>query len=100
MALTSGTRLGPYAILSPLGAGGMGEVFVAEDTQLHRRVALKVLPRCMAADPERRERFEREAQAIAALNHPEHRHHPLGRGADGVLFLTMELVDGRAAQRD
>ena len=71
--------LNHYRILGPLGKGGMGEVFAAEDTRLHRKVAIKVLSALMAADPERRERFQREAQAVAALNHPEHRHHPLGR---------------------
>jgi serine/threonine protein kinase len=62
--------LGRYKILEPVGQGGMGEVYAAEDTRLHRTVALKVLPRMLAADPERRLRFEREAQTIAALNHP------------------------------
>jgi Tol biopolymer transport system component len=89
-----GEVIGHYRIIEPLGKGGMGEVFLAEDTTLHRRVALKILPRLFAADPDYRERFRREAQAVAALNHPgivtihsveEH---------DGRLFLTMELVDG------
>jgi serine/threonine protein kinase len=89
-----GDTIGHYRIIEPLGKGGMGEVFLAEDTKLHRRVALKILPRLFAADPDYRERFRREAQAVAALNHPgivtihsveEH---------DGHLFLTMELVDG------
>jgi eukaryotic-like serine/threonine-protein kinase len=89
-----GDTIGHYRILEPLGKGGMGEVFLAEDTLLHRRVALKILPRLFAADPDYRERFRREAQAVAALNHPgivtihsveEH---------EGRLFLTMELVDG------
>jgi eukaryotic-like serine/threonine-protein kinase len=73
----------------------MGEVFLAEDTRLHRRVALKVLPTAVASDPERRHRFEREAQAIAALNHPNivtiHAVDEIG----GTLFLAMELVDGK-----
>ena len=68
--LTAGTRLGPYEILSPLGAGGMGEVYKARDTRLNRTVALKVLPSAFAHDLELRERFEREAQAIAGLRHP------------------------------
>ena len=63
-------RLNHYRILGPIGQGGMGTVYAAEDTRLHRKVAIKVLPSLMAADPERRQRFEREAQAIAALNHP------------------------------
>jgi Tol biopolymer transport system component len=89
-----GDTIGHYRVIEPLGKGGMGEVFLAEDTKLHRRVALKILPRVFAADPDYRERFRREAQAVAALNHPgivtihsveEH---------DGHLFLTMELLDG------
>lgn len=70
MPLTSGTRLGAYEILSAIGAGGMGEVYKARDTKLHRDVAVKVLPDVVAADPERLARFEREAQVLAALNHP------------------------------
>jgi Tol biopolymer transport system component len=84
-----------YRIVQPLGKGGMGEVFVAEDTKLHRKVALKVLPADVAIDPERRQRFEREAQAIAALNHP---HivtiHSVEQSGD-THFLTMELVEGQ-----
>jgi serine/threonine-protein kinase len=70
MALVAGTRLGPYEILSPLGAGGMGEVHRARDTRLGRHVAVKVLPELFAADPERVARFQREAQLLASLNHP------------------------------
>jgi len=70
MALTLGTRLGPYVIEHPLGAGGMGEVYRAKDSRLDRTVAIKVLPASVAADPELRQRFEREARAVAALNHP------------------------------
>jgi serine/threonine protein kinase len=70
MALTSGVRLGPYEIVSPLGAGGMGEVYRAVDTQLHRHVAIKVLRELVALDPDRLARFTREAQTLAALNHP------------------------------
>ena len=70
MPLTAGTRLGPYEIVAPLGAGGMGEVFRARDSQLHREVALKVLPAALAADEMRVKRFKREAQLLAALNHP------------------------------
>jgi hypothetical protein len=70
MSLSAGTKLGPYEILSPLGAGGMGEVYRARDTKLGRDVALKVLPESMAGDAERRARFHHEAQILAALNHP------------------------------
>src|SRR6266852_1526725 len=70
MAILPGQRLGPYEILAPAGAGGMGEVYRAKDTRLGRTVAIKVLPAHLADDPERRERFEREARTIASLNHP------------------------------
>src|SRR2546428_4828389 len=70
MPLSVGTRLGPYEILAPLGAGGMGEVYRARDTRLGREVALKVLPEVFARDAERMARFEREAQVLASLNHP------------------------------
>ena len=70
MALTSGTKLGPYEIQSPLGAGGMGEVYRASDAKLKRDVALKVLPEMFASETQRMARFEREAQLLAALNHP------------------------------
>ena len=70
MSMSTGTRLGPYEIVAPLGAGGMGEVYRARDTRLHRDVALKMLPVAVAADAGRRGRFELEARATAALNHP------------------------------
>src|ERR1700692_3952504 len=70
MALSPGTRLGPYEILTPIGAGGMGEVYRAKDTKLDREVAIKVLPHLLANDPERLARFEREAKVLASLNHP------------------------------
>ena len=70
MALSSGTKLGSYEILSPLGAGGMGEVYRARDTRLGRDVAVKVLPEAFANDAERMARFQRETQVLAALNHP------------------------------
>ncbi|MEO7157005.1 MAG: protein kinase [Vicinamibacterales bacterium] len=87
--------LNHYRILGPLGRGGMGEVYLAEDTRLHRKVALKILPAVMAADPERRIRFEREAQAVAAINHPNIVTIHSVEEADGVPFLTMELVEGK-----
>ncbi|HXJ69760.1 MAG TPA: serine/threonine protein kinase, partial [Verrucomicrobiae bacterium] len=70
MPLTPSTRLGPYEIIAPLGAGGMGEVYRALDTRLKRDVAVKVLPEEVASSPERLARFEREATTVAALNHP------------------------------
>ena len=90
-----GDTVGHYRIVEPLGKGGMGEVFVAEDTRLNRRVALKVLPAVFAADPVYRQRFEREAQAVAALNHPNIVTIHSVEEHDGRLFLTMELVDGK-----
>ncbi len=70
MTLDSGTRLGAYEIVSPIGAGGMGEVYKAKDTRLDRTVAIKVLPEHLAESPQRKARFEREAKAISKLNHP------------------------------
>ena len=74
MSLAAGTRLGPYEVLGLLGAGGMGEVYKARDARLKRDVALKVLPEAFANDPERLARFEREAEALASLNHPHIAH--------------------------
>src|SRR3990172_2302223 len=94
MALASGTRLGPYEILAPAGAGGMGEVYRARDTRLDRTVAIKILPPHLSADPLLRQRFEREAKAISALNHP---HicilHDVGH-QDGTDFIVMEYLEG------
>ena len=70
MSLDPGTRLGPYEILAPIGAGGMGEVYKARDTRLDRTVAIKVLPEHVASDPNLQQRFEREAKTISSLNHP------------------------------
>ena len=95
MSLALGTRLGPYEIVSALGAGGMGEVYKARDTHLNRTVAIKVLPEAAAADLERRARFEREAQAVAALNHPNIVTIHAVEEADGVPFFAMEYVEGR-----
>ncbi len=100
MPLTPGTRLGRYDIVSPLGAGGMGEVYRAKDTQLGREVAIKVLPESFAADPDRRARFEREAQAVAALSHPnivavhDTGLHTPGGPASAQAFVVMELLAG------
>ena len=94
MGLASGTKLGPYEILSPLGAGGMGEVYRARDIRLDRTVAIKVLPAHLSSDPARRQRFEREARAVASLNHP---HicvlHDIGT-QDGIDFIVLEYLDG------
>src|SRR5215212_3106290 len=100
MPLSPGTRLGPYEIVAPLGAGGMGEVYRAADTTLKRQVAIKVLPQAVATDPDRLARFQREAEVLAALNHPNIAHiYGLDRqegrpGQDGTSFLVMELVEG------
>jgi serine/threonine protein kinase/Tol biopolymer transport system component len=100
--LASGVRLGAYEVLSLIGAGGMGEVYRARDTRLDRTVAIKVLPEQFAADPERRERFERECRAIAALNHPNicnlydvGEAGNLGSSEKAVRFLVMEHLDGQ-----
>ncbi len=87
--------LAHYRIVRPIGAGGMGEVFLAEDKKLGRQVALKVLALAQAADPERRARFEREARAVAALNHPNIITIYSVEEQDGILFMTMELVEGK-----
>ena len=92
MSLAAGTRLGPYEILSPLGAGGMGEVYRARDSKLKREVALKVLPDVFARDPERMLRFQREAELLAALNHP---HIAAIYGLEGNA-LVMELGEGES----
>ena len=94
MSLTVGTRLGPYEIVAPLGAGGMGEVHRARDTRLGRAVAIKILNAALAADPERRARFESEARAIAALSHPNVLAvYDLGREGD-LDYVVLELVAG------
>jgi serine/threonine protein kinase len=99
MALSVGTRLGPYEIVAPLGAGGMGEVYRARDTRLDRTVAVKVLPAFLADDAQFRKRFDREARAIARLDHPnicalydvgEH---------DGTSYLVMQYLEGETLER-
>ena len=94
MTLAAGTKLGPYEIVSPLGAGGMGEVHRARDTKLGREVALKVLPAAMASDAERMARFQREAQMLASLNHPNIASIYGLEESGGVRPLVMELVEG------
>ena len=94
MPLQPGTTLGPYEIQAPIGAGGMGEVYKARDTRLDRTVAIKVLPEHVAADPNLKQRFEREAKTISSLNHP---HictlYDVGE-YEGTTFLVMEYLEG------
>src|ERR1700693_3321397 len=95
MALSPGTRLGPYEILAPLGAGGMGEVYRARDTRLKREVAIKVLSESVAADADRRKRFEQEARSASALNHANIvTIHDIG-SSDSTVYIAMEIVEGR-----
>src|SRR5262245_54459005 len=95
MMLAPGARLGPYQIQSPLGAGGMGEVYKAADTRLDRTVAIKVLPEHVASDPEVKQRFEREAKTLAALSHPHICNiHDVG-SQNGIDFLVMEYLEGQ-----
>src|SRR6059036_3085543 len=94
MALTAGTHLGVYEVITLLGAGGMGEVYKARDTRLDRTVAIKVLPASLASDPQFRDRFDREARTISQLDHP---HicalYDVGQEA-GTSFLVMQYLDG------
>src|SRR5262249_26133814 len=96
MALAAGTRLGPYDIVAPLGAGGMGEVYRAKATRLDRTVAIKILPEVLALDPQFRDRFDREARAISQLAHP---HictlHDVGH-QQGIDFLVLEYLEGQS----
>ncbi len=95
MSLSTGARVGPYEVLAPLGAGGMGEVYRARDAKLGRDIAIKLLPSAVASDPDRRQRFEQEARAASALNHPNILTvHDIGE-ADGSLYIAMELVEGK-----
>src|SRR6202451_4140647 len=96
MALTTGSKVGPYEIVAPLGAGGMGEVYRARDARLGREVALKVLPESFSRDSERLRRFEQEAQAVAALNHPNILAiHDIGEQG-GTPFIVSELLEGES----
>src|SRR5262245_13450210 len=94
MSLSVGTKLGPYQIEAPIGAGGMGEVYRARDTKLNRDVALKVLPSAFASDTERMARFQREAHLLASLNHPNIAAIHGLEESSGVRALVMELVEG------
>src|ERR1051325_4990587 len=94
MPLAAGVRLGPYEIVAQIGAGGMGEVYRAVDKRLERTVALKVLPAHMAADPDARQRLEREARAVSALNHPNIcTLHDIG-DQDDLQYLVLEYLEG------
>ena len=94
MPLTAGTRLGPYEIVAPIGAGGMGEVYRARDTRLGREVAIKALPDAFARDEERRARFEREARLLGSLNHPNLATLYGIEESEGALYLVLELIEG------
>src|SRR5688572_23691656 len=98
MTLASGGRLGSYEIVGPLGAGGMGEVYQARDTRLGRDVALKILPELFARDDDRLARFEREARALASLNHPNIAQIYGVEESGGRRALVMELVPGRTLE--
>src|SRR5262245_31911745 len=94
MPLGPGARLGPYEIVAAIGAGGMGEVYKARDTRLERTVAIKVLPAAFSSDPERLARFEQEARAVAALNHPNILAlHDLA-SHEGAPYIVTELLEG------
>src|SRR5438876_4159492 len=94
MELSAGTRLGPYEILAPIGAGGMGEVYRAHDRRLGRDVAIKVLPESLARDSDRLRRFEQEARSVGALNHPNILSvYDIGV-SDGTPFMVTELLRG------
>jgi serine/threonine protein kinase len=101
LSVAPGTKIGPYEVTGPLGAGGMGEVYRARDTRLHRDVAIKILPEIFAADSDRLARFEREAQVLASLNHPNIaqiygiEESPAAGADSGSRALVMELVEGQ-----
>src|SRR5437762_9252292 len=94
MTIAAGTKLGRYEIRAKIGEGGMGEVYLAEDKRLHRNVALKTLPADLASNQDRMRRFEQEATAAGALNHPNIAHiYEIGEH-EGVNFIAMEFIDG------
>src|SRR5262245_49959398 len=98
-SMRAGTRLGPYEIVAAIGAGGMGEVYKARDERLARDVAIKLLAAHATGSPRARERFEREAQAVAALQHPNIcTIYDVGETADGQAFIVMELLRGETLQ--
>src|ERR1051326_58715 len=99
MTISAGTKLGRYEIRAKIGEGGMGEVYLAEDTKLDRKVALKILPAEVASHRDRMDRFIREAKSAAALNHPNIAHiYEIGE-SDGVNFIAMEYVDGQTLRQ-
>src|SRR5262245_315940 len=99
MTLAAGVRLGPYSIQEPLGHGGMGEVYRALDTRLDRAVAIKVLPSHVTSEPAKRQRFEREARAVAAVSHPNICALFDVGSQDGVEFLVLEHLEGETLER-
>src|SRR6266567_28615 len=99
MTLTAGTKLGPYEVVAPAGSGGMGEVYRAHDSRLNREVAIKVLPEAFSRDPDRLRRFQQEAQAVAALNHPNILAiHDFGEH-QGSPYIVMELLEGETLRQ-
>src|SRR5215207_8103499 len=100
MVLQAGARLGPYEVLSRIGAGGMGEVWLATELRLGRKVALKLLPAELTRDPDRIVRFEQEARAASALNHPNVcTIHALGETSEGQHYIAMEYVEGETLRQ-
>ena len=99
MLLTGGSRLGPYEIIGALGAGGMGEVYRARDTRLDRTVAIKILPEALAADPEFRDRFDREARTISQLDHPNICPIYDVGDQDGIAYLVMQHLEGETLEQ-
>jgi serine/threonine protein kinase len=100
MVISGGTKIGPYEIVAPLGAGGMGEVYRAKDNRLGRDVAIKVLPEGLARDVERLRRFETEARAVAALNHPNILSiHDIGT-LEGAPYLVSECLEGHSLRQE
>jgi serine/threonine protein kinase len=94
VSLTPGTRIGPYEVTALIGAGGMGEVYRAIDTNLKRQIAVKILPASVSGDADRLATFHREAQVLAALNHPQIAHVHGLETANGITAIVMELVEG------